>query len=245
MNYPNRLPIQWRRWLIECLLAGVRPRDLEAAMSEAGLGVARAKAAIQAEVDRPIFRGSYRAACMQRKLEGLMGAYGRLHRRAPDHQRVDRRDAPSLRDIRAALSLRSRPLIARDALPALAEQGLSLRSPRIGFGVRKRLEPLQPARTDLLLYQVLGRRRMQLVPWYEYLAVVTRSGAPPPLQLEATVEAGEALQVPVGWWYRSLDRDGGVAVTFDIAGAVTWRRDRFIRTAARPPPSARPDPSAA
>ena len=56
------------------------------------------------------------------------------------------------------------------------------------------------------------------------------------------VPAGEALLLPVGWWYRSLDQDGGVWVRFDIAAdnCATWRKARLIRATSRPPPSVDP-----
>src|SRR5262245_274965 len=197
---------EWRRWLIENLLLGIQPRELTRTLVQAGLSRAEARAAIDREAGDPCLAGGFRATSMQRKLEGLMDAYGDLHRQAPWHQEVERRGALAPRELLQRYALRCRPLSARDALPALTSSvALRLEAPALWLdapGSRS----LRRAETDLLLYQVLGRRPLVLVPWCDLVAVQGRTGDRPALeealQLGVAVEAGEALLIPVGWWYR-------------------------------------------
>ena len=90
-----RLATKWRRWLIQSLLLGTKPRSIERALVKAGLTARMARRSIDAVVGDPCFRGAYRATAMQRKLEGLMDAYGDLYRQGPVPGEVERSEALS------------------------------------------------------------------------------------------------------------------------------------------------------
>jgi hypothetical protein len=202
-------------------------------------------ATIEFEIQNPRFRGAYRAACTHRKLEGLMEAYSHLSRSVRRGDRMEYRVGSSA-EIQQALSLRSQPLIVREPLPALVKSGVSLGNPKTQRSRHKPDATWQPARTDMLLYQLFGRRRLQLVPWYEFVAVADLTGTPANpghrdlCVLDVSVEASEALVLPVGWWYGSVGQDEGLTVTFEVARAgdrgATWRKARLTRMTSRPPP---------
>src|SRR5262245_9782295 len=111
---PRQLAREWRRWLIENLLLGAAGRTLERALVKAGLTAAGARAEIDAVAGDPALRGAYRAVAMQRKLEGLMDAYGDLYRQQPAPAEVERRGALSARELIDRYLLRSRPVVARN-----------------------------------------------------------------------------------------------------------------------------------
>ncbi|HEY8208138.1 MAG TPA: hypothetical protein VIG99_11695 [Myxococcaceae bacterium] len=241
----RKLSRAWRRWLAENLLLGVKSRTVERALVKAGLNAPAARAAVDAVVGDPCFRGAFRATAMQRKLEGLMDAYGDLYRQAPSPGEVERRDALGARELLQKYLLRSRPVIARGALAPLAASGeLALRDPRPWPGGR-RPSRMRRATTDLLVYQVIGGRALTLVPWCDFLAVAGRTRASTPerhLRLRAALQADDLLLIPVGWWYRQEGGAAGAAICYRAgeakAAGITWREARALFATA--PPRARP-----
>ncbi|WP_147469380.1 hypothetical protein [Corallococcus sp. AB045] len=97
--------------------------------------------------------------------------------------------------------------------------------------------PLRAARRNVLLAQVHGERRLQLVPAFE-LRRVTGSGDAP-LRLDVTLSPGEWLLLPVGWWYGFSAPDGGVAISFEAFALpepnVTWDADAEPQPSPLPP----------
>src|SRR5688572_22881446 len=80
------LSSDWRRWLIENIVDGVPPQRLERALMKGGLSRAAARRALASQLDDPRLLGGFRAAAMQRKLEGLMDVYAVLYRQSPRHR---------------------------------------------------------------------------------------------------------------------------------------------------------------
>ncbi|WP_375758119.1 hypothetical protein [Corallococcus exercitus] len=103
--------------------------------------------------------------------------------------------------------------------------------------------PLRSARRNVLLAQVHGERRLQLVPAFELRRVTTASAEPggddAPLRLEVRLSPGELLLLPVGWWYGFSAPDGGVAVSFESFALpepnVTWDADAEPQPSPLPP----------
>ncbi|MHA7629769.1 hypothetical protein [Corallococcus sp. M7] len=97
--------------------------------------------------------------------------------------------------------------------------------------------PLRAARRNVLLAQVHGERRLQLVPAFE-LRRVTGSGDAP-LRLDVTLSPGECVLLPVGWWYGFSAPEGGVAVSFEAFALpepnVTWVADAEPQPSPLPP----------
>jgi len=236
---------EWRRWLIENLLLAVKPARLMKVLAGAGLSEAAARAAIEREIGDPCLRGGFRATSTQRKLEGLLRAYGALHRQAPWHQDVERRRALTAEELLRRYALRGRPVIAGDAIPAMVGSGgLRLREPRLWIGGPASGPPRRAA-ADLLVYQVLGKRPLELIPWPDFLRVQGRMGerrraavSRDALRVRVRVEAGEALLIPVGWWHRPAGPASGAAVCYQVsqarAPAVAWRGGGAIAPTAPP-----------
>ncbi|MBN8227428.1 hypothetical protein JYK02_07900 [Corallococcus macrosporus] len=100
--------------------------------------------------------------------------------------------------------------------------------------------PLRAARRNVLLAQVHGERRLQLVPAFELRRVTTASdGDDAPLRLEVTLSPGDWVLLPVGWWYGFSAPDGGVAVSFEAFALpepnVTWDVDAEPQPSPLPP----------
>jgi hypothetical protein len=237
---PRRLAREWRRWLIENLLLGTKPRVLERTLVKAGLTIARARAEIDAVVGDPAFRGAYRAVAMQRKLEGLLDAFGDLHRQQPAPGEVERPGALGPQELIERYLLRSRPVIARGAFAPLVSSGaLTLRQPAL-WRAGLRSSPMRRAGADLLVYQVLGARELTLAPWWGFpsLAGRTRASEARPFRLPVALSAGELLFIPVGWWYRLHGGATGAAVCYRAAdargGEITWRETAAVPATATP-----------
>jgi hypothetical protein len=131
----------------------------------------------------------------------------------------------------------SAPLLEREELSSLASE----LSPPRGYAARelRESEPrlwleaageehlLRPARRNLLLCQLSGRRSLQLTPSFELplLRGVTApsehgvASASAPLVLEVALEAGELVLIPVGWWYGSRAPEPGLWVSFEAFDA--------------------------
>jgi hypothetical protein len=100
--------------------------------------------------------------------------------------------------------------------------------------------PLRAARRNVLLAQVHGVRRLQLVPAFELKRVVGAApGLRAPLRLDVVLSPGELLLIPVGWWYGFSAPDGGVAVSFEAFALpepnVTWDMEAEPRPSPLPP----------
>ncbi|WP_126934539.1 MULTISPECIES: hypothetical protein [unclassified Corallococcus] len=101
--------------------------------------------------------------------------------------------------------------------------------------------PLRAARRNVLLAQVHGERRLQLVPAFELRRMALASPEPDdaPLRLDVTLSPGECLLLPVGWWYGFSAPGGGVAVSFEAFALpepnVTWDADAEPQPSPLPP----------
>jgi len=242
---PRQLTREWRRWLIENLLLGADGRTVERTLVKAGLTAAGARTEIDAVVGGPAFRGAYRAAAMQRKLEGLMDAYGDLYRQQPAPAEIERRDALSARELIHRYLLRSRPVVAgaRRAFASLASSSALALGRPVLLRAGARASAMRPALADLLLHQRKGAREITLVPWCDFLSLAGRARGPDssrtePLQLRVALSSGELLFIPVGWWYRLHGGATGAAACYRAgdprAGTVTWREAAAVPATAHP-----------
>ncbi|CAM3188526.1 hypothetical protein G4177_33555 [Corallococcus sp. ZKHCc1 1396] len=90
--------------------------------------------------------------------------------------------------------------------------------------------PLRASRRNVLLAQVHGVRRLQLIPAFELRRVASPAeGGDAPLSLDVELSPGELLLLPVGWWYGFVAPEGGVAASFEAFALpepnVTWDSD--------------------
>jgi hypothetical protein len=129
-------------------------------------------------------------------------------------------DLPSLRQLRE--SLRPPPAcmeeVARPgtAMMALAKEGFQ--------------HEAEPCTRNILLCQVHGRRRLQLMPAFELRRM---SGTPEERaavpRLEVELGPGELVLVPVGWWYAYQVLETSISVSLWAFAApepqVTWERE--------------------
>ncbi|RKH04205.1 hypothetical protein D7X32_11705 [Corallococcus carmarthensis] len=100
--------------------------------------------------------------------------------------------------------------------------------------------PLRAARRNVLLAQVHGERRLQLVPAFDLRRVTAASeGDGAPVRLEVTLSPGEWVLLPVGWWHGFSAPGGGVAVSFEAFALpepnVTWDADAEPQPSPLPP----------
>lgn len=101
--------------------------------------------------------------------------------------------------------------------------------------------PLRAARRNVLLAQVHGERRLQLVPAFELRRMALASSEPrdAPVRLDVTLSPGDVVLLPVGWWYGFSAPEGGVAVSFEAFSLpepnVTWDTDTEPQPSPLPP----------
>ena len=116
-------------------------------------------------------------------------------------------------------------------------------TPRLWMEESGAVRPRRPARANVLLCQVWGRRRLQLIPAFE-LRRMTRDteDADGMLRLEVDVGPGDMLLLPVGWWHGHSSVEAGVAVSFEAFAAprpnTPWAPDE-VEVEPTPPPSSR------
>ncbi|WP_147470112.1 hypothetical protein [Corallococcus sp. AB049A] len=126
-------------------------------------------------------------------------------------------------------------------LPGFTAQDARACEPRLWWEPPGAEVPLRAARRNVLLAQVHGERRLQLVPAFELRRMATASPEPrdAPLRLEVTLSPGECVLLPVGWWYGFSAPDGGVAVSFEAFALpepnVTWDVDAEPQATPLPP----------
>ncbi|HYH99657.1 hypothetical protein [Hyalangium sp.] len=139
----------------------------------------------------------------------------------------------------------SAPLLEREDLRPLASvllpprgytaEGLHASGARLWLEAVGAGPPPIPARRNLLLGPLSGRRSLQLIPSFELARL--RGGLSPeqsspaqasaPLCLEVALETPELVMIPVGWWFRSLALEPGLWVSFEAFAApepnTSWR----------------------
>ncbi|MFP2929765.1 hypothetical protein ACLESO_32145 [Pyxidicoccus sp. 3LG] len=123
-----------------------------------------------------------------------------------------------------------------DALRPPAEYVVAA-APVLSLAPRDFSAPEVPLRENVLLGQVHGRRRLQLVPAFELRRM--RSEPAAIQRLEVELGPGELALLPVGWWYGYQVLETSVCVSFHAFAAsapdVTWQQDP-------PPPGLAPAP---
>ena len=90
--------------------------------------------------------------------------------------------------------------------------------------------PDLPVRENVLLCQVHGRLRVQLVPAFELRRMAdSAEEAEAVSRMEVTLGPGELLLLPVGWWFRYEALDASTSVSFRSFAAsapnVTWEQE--------------------
>jgi hypothetical protein len=223
-----RLAPEWRRWVVENLLRGAEDADLVAVLEGAGVDAAVARAAVRAEAEDPCFQGTQKALLLHRKLEGLLDLYGDLSRQAEGHARVDRHESLSREEFLDRYYFQNRPVVLLRPPGELGVEDATGPVPTVeaeGFQ-----SPDLPVRESVLLHQVRGRRRLQLVPAFELRRMAgepAEAEAVPRLEVE--LGPGERVLLPVGWWYRYrvLEASTSVAFTAFAASApeVRWEQE--------------------
>lgn len=88
----------------------------------------------------------------------------------------------------------------------------------------------QPVRENVLLCQVQGRRRLQLVPAFELRRMTGEPGErAAATRLQVELGPGELALLPVGWWYGYRVLEASVSVAFASFAAsapnATWEQD--------------------
>ncbi|QRK09341.1 cupin-like domain-containing protein [Archangium violaceum] len=84
---------EWREWVVENLLLGTEPEELEEVLCAAGVDAEVARAAVAAEAEDPYLVGCRRIGEQVLKLEGLLDVYSSLAEQSGAHQRLPRVDA--------------------------------------------------------------------------------------------------------------------------------------------------------
>ena len=117
------------------------------------------------------------------------------------------------------------------------------------FGPAGTLTPLHHDTMNILLAQVMGRKRVTLIPSFETELVYNHVGVYSEVDCEAPdyekyplfrevsrvdviLEPGQALFIPVGWWHqvRSLDVSVSLSFTnFMVANDYAWERKIITR----------------
>lgn len=152
----------------------------------------------------------------------------------------------------------SAPLLEREELRFLSGElhpprGYTAEGPHAS-GARLWLEtvgaepPPLPARKNLLLGPLSGRRSLQLIPSFELPRlrggmssyVPGATPASQPLCLEVTLEIDELVLLPVGWWYRGRSLEPGLWVSFENFAVpepnTSWRIPEFGEAVPTPYP---------
>ncbi len=98
----------------------------------------------------------------------------------------------------------------------------------------------RPVRENVLLCQVHGRRRLQLVPAFELRRMTGGPGErAAAFRLEVELGPGEMALLPVGWWYGDTVLEASVSVSFSafVASApnATWEQQPAPPEPAPPP----------
>lgn len=264
----HTLAPEWKRWVVENLLRGAEAEDLVVLLTRKGVEEAHARSAVHAEMEDPCFQGAARAVAMQRKLEGLLDLYGDLHRQSQSHTHITRHDVLSPRDFFEHYYFQNLPVVVR-ASPVVEASAFQTALERLGaapqveWDERIPLRPpegivawpspvglwsdapgtevsLAPARRNLLVCQVRGRRRFLLVPAYSLHHIQGAASIPEGVpRWEVEVSPGELLLLPVGWWFAYCSPEGGAAVTFESFAApepnVTWTPRPESREPTPPP----------
>ncbi|WP_163997490.1 hypothetical protein [Pyxidicoccus caerfyrddinensis] len=237
-----RLAPEWRRWVVENLLRGAEAPDLVEVLVGAGVDAAVAREAVEAELEDPCFEGTRKALALNRKLEGLLDMYGELYRQAEGHERVDRRESLSREEFFDRYYFQNRPVVMRGSVvdPASVEDwrpeqlipwlecfekdsgGVPLKE-----GVRQEAHPVT---RNILLCQVHGRLRLQLIPAFELRRMTGGAEEQAAVsRLEVELEPGDLALLPVGWWYAWRALEANVAVNmFAFAASepnVGWERE--------------------
>jgi hypothetical protein len=230
----QELAPEWRRWVVENLLRGTEEAELCAELERAGVEAALARAAVRAEATDPYLQGAVKALCLRRKLEGLLDLYGDLYRQAEGHQRVDRHEALPAADFFERYYFQNRPVVVRQEPPEYVRVD-GAREEREAAGVE--VAPA-PARHNVLLRQVHGRRTAWLVPAFELHRMSGPEAARVP-RLEVALGPGDALLVPVGWWYGYRVEEDSATVRFESFTApepnVRWEPERTEPVLTPPP----------
>lgn len=92
------------------------------------------------------------------------------------------------------------------------------------------LTEARPARENVLLCQVHGRRRLQLVPAFELRRMTGEPAEKEAVsRLEVELGPGELALLPVGWWYAWRVLEASTSVSFSAFAApapnATWARE--------------------
>lgn len=230
----QELAPEWRRWVVENLLRGTEEAQLCAELERAGVDAALARAAVSAEAADPYLQGAVKALGLRRKLEGLLDLYGDLYRQAEGHTQVDRHEALPAADFFERYYFQNRPVVVRQE-PGEYVRADGAREEREAAGVEV---PVTPARLNVLLYQARGRRTAWLVPAFELHRMSGPEAGSVP-RLEVALGPGEALLVPVGWWFGYRVEEDSTTVRFEAFAAsepnVRWEPER-TGPVPQPPP---------
>ncbi|QSQ27189.1 hypothetical protein JY651_20735 [Pyxidicoccus parkwayensis] len=217
---------EWRRWVVENLLGGAEEAELVSVLEGAGVDAAVAREAVRSEMQDPCFEGTRKALALNRKLEGLLNLYGDLYRQADGHERVDRRESLSREEFFDRYYFQNRPVVMRGTEVDAESLGAWRPMPSAeaeGFETEAR-----PVRENMLLCQVHGRRRLQLIPAFELRRM---TGEPEEqaaaTRLEIELGPGELALVPVGWWlaYRVLEASTSVVLFAASEPKATWEQE--------------------
>ncbi|MFB1483749.1 hypothetical protein [Corallococcus sp. RDP092CA] len=126
-------------------------------------------------------------------------------------------------------------------LPGLTAEDARACEPRLWWEPPGAEAPLRAARRNVLLAQVHGERRLQLVPAFELRRVTLASSESQdaPVRLDVSLSPGDLVLLPVGWWYGFSAPGGGVAVSFEAFALpepnVTWDADAEPQPSPLPP----------
>lgn len=136
-------------------------------------------------------------------------------------------------------------------LPGYLRQPADAKSTYLWFGPAQTVTPLHHDTMNVLLCQVFGRKRVQLVqpdetPWlYNNVGVFSEVEMEAPdlrryplfrhvSPIEVILHPGEMLFIPVGWWHhvRSLDMSISVSFTnFEFPNEYQWQQPEIRRNA--------------
>lgn len=223
---------EWRRWVVENLLRGADEAELVSVLEGAGVDAALARASVRAELEDPCFEGTRKALALNRKLEGLLDLYGDLYRQADGHEHVERRESLSAEEFFDRYYFQNRPVVVRGAVMS-EDPGLRppveyvTGSPVLSVEAEGLQSEERPARENLLLWQVHGRRRLQLIPAFELRRMTgTPEEKAAATRLEVEVGPGDLVLVPVGWWWSCQVLEASTSRVFSTFAAsapnATW-----------------------